>query len=323
MPYAQRTARLGSSQRHIGLALGGKAGARLAGRIATPVSGSTLLRLVRRGAPVTPGTAPRVLGVDDWAWRRWAWRRGLRYGTVLVDLERRAVVDLLPDREADGFAAWLREHPGVEVIARDRGAGYADGGRRGAPHAVHVADRWHLLENCSAAVLDALRRHLPALRAAAAASPTCDPEPTATRQATDMAATAPVADPACPPPMTSAQRRQWEGWQRRAGLRADAVRLREQGMAVRQIARELALSRNTVRRWLRGEQPELYRSGHGGTRSTPGGRCWSAAGPRAAATAPGSGASCAPPDSRAGCASSPSGPAASGWLNRPRPPPRG
>jgi transposase len=244
--YAQRTARLGSLQRHIGLALGGKAGARLAERIGTPVSGATLLRLVRRGAAATPGTAPRVLGVDDWAWRR-----GQRYGTVLVDLERHAVVDLLPDREADSFAAWLRAHPGVEVIARDRGAGYADGGRRGAPDAVHVADRWHLLENCSAAVLDAVKRHLPAIRAAA--------QPTADAPVTAAVVGASALNPTGPPPMTSAQRLQWQGWQQRVRVHGDVMQLHHQGVPVRQIARELALSRNTVRRWLRGEQPELHR----------------------------------------------------------------
>jgi transposase len=110
-PFAQRTERLGQLQCHLGLALGGEAGMRLAERLAMPTSADTLLRLVGsadRQADRPP--VPRVLAVDDWSWRR-----GRRYGTILVDLERNAVVDLLPDRQADSLAEWLRQHPGIEV----------------------------------------------------------------------------------------------------------------------------------------------------------------------------------------------------------------
>jgi len=252
--------------------------------------------------------APRVLGVDDWAWRR-----GHRCGTVLVDLEPRAVVDLLPDRDADSFAAWLRAHPGVEVIARGRGAVYADGGRRGEPGATHVADRWHLLGNCGAAVLNGVKRHMPVVRRAAEAAS----EPAQT----------PSQGPPEPPSMTSAQRRQWAGWRRRAEAHERVMSLRRAGASIKQVSRDLAPARDTVRRWPRGEQPDpcrprahslepwralLERRGAEGCRNAPSAGIPSASPPEPWPAPPGSGVRGATPALPEGCASSPHGQAVSG-----------
>ena len=238
MAAARRTWRLGDLQHHLGLALGGEAGARLAQRLAIPTSPDTLLRMVRRdGCLREPGAAIRVLGVDDFAWRR-----GHRYGTVLVDLERNRVLDLLPDRAAETLATWLRAHPGIEVIARDRASAYAEGARHGAPKAVQVAGRWHMLRNLGDAVHAIAERHHATVRQVG--------REVMARFSSEKAVPAPEG-----PRPSAAARRAGAARSRRQARFEKAARLHAAGASISAIAGEIGANRKTLRRWIQSGAP--------------------------------------------------------------------
>jgi transposase len=243
-PSGRTTTRLSDVQRAFGLALGGEAGARLARRAGMPVSPDTLLRRVKH-APPGPAAAGRVIGIDDWAWRK-----GQRYGTILVDLEQRRVVDLLPDREAATVARWLQGQPQIEVISRDRSGSYAQAASQGAPQAQQVADRWHLLKNLREAAQRLFKRRASVVHAILPAPP-C---PVDTSPPPDAAA---PARPVCPnssAPGSARQQAQKAKREQRVERHRAVRRQHRQGKGIREIARELGLSRGAVRRYLRSDR---------------------------------------------------------------------
>jgi transposase len=251
-PYARRTARLGWALELIGLALGGEAGARLARALGMATSPDTVLRaLVAQPPNDAPIPTVRVLGVDDWAWRK-----GQRYGTLLVDLERRRVLDLLPDREPETLAAWLRAHAGVAIISRDRAGAYAEGATRGAPNASQVADRFHLLRNVTDAVLEVVDRHRRLLRAAHSATHSTAPNDSPYPRAP---VPHPIEEGGAPDhaPRTRDARAKAAARARRLAQYERVIDLHAKGLSGVAIAREVGLVRQTVMRWLRaGTFPE-------------------------------------------------------------------
>ena len=232
---ARRTARLTALVQVLGVAVGGRPGARLARRLGVPASPTGLIRLTRQALPLPTGS-PRTIGVDDFALRR-----GTRYGTVILDLERRRPIDLLPEHSAAQIAGWLARHPGVAVIARDRATLYPEAIAQGAPQAIQVADRYHLAANLDTAVQGCLERHATALRAAA------------------VALAPPAAPPsaeaiACLPEETPVPGHVVGPLPRRQHLFVEAKRLHALGYSVHRISRELRINRRTATRYVAAAQ---------------------------------------------------------------------
>lgn len=240
-PHARQTNRHRGILGLIGYFLGGEAGFRLARLLAVDCSADSILRVVKTLSS-TQNPETRVLGVDDWAWRK-----GHRYGTVLVDLERHQPIDLLPDRESKTLVHWLKAHPGVEVISRDRAGAYADAARKGAPEALQIADRFHILCNLTQAMQRLLERFAGSLQRLQVAEPEVG-NALCVESATVIAPTAAAVKPIKPQQQAVRDREV-----RKA--RYDAVHAAHgEGLSKSAIARQFNLTHATVRRLLKAEE---------------------------------------------------------------------
>jgi transposase len=242
-PWARRTLRLATRLLAIGLALGGAAGARLSRTLGLTVSRNTLLRAIRC-TPCPAISPPQVLSVDEFALRK-----RHTYGTLLLDLERRRPLALLPDREAATVAAWLEAHPGVEVLVRDRAEAYAEAARLGAPTALQVADRFHLLQNLADVLTDVFRAHAPQLARVHTQHLTApplvhDPADPATGPRRSTVPLAPPQPSTRAAALAAARRAQ------RVALYEQVWSSHRQGWTLDAIAEQVGLSRRTVQRYL-------------------------------------------------------------------------
>jgi len=244
--YARKTLRLNTALYLIGYALGGEAGAKVAVGLGLCVSPDTLLNRVRQEATAPlPQPAVQAVGVDDFAFRK-----GLRYGTILVDLDRHRLLDLLPDRTAESLTEWLKAHPQIQLVSRDRASAYSEGAKEGAPQAKQVADRWHLFKNLGDMLERLLCRHYKPMREVTrqmAAASTVEAE--AQRQIPVKLEDKP-APSASAKPLTRAEQHSALRREKRLCRYEQVMELRRQKLSVRAIARKTGLCRNTLRKWL-------------------------------------------------------------------------
>jgi transposase len=241
--YGRQTERASEIVRLIGYVAGGLPGQRLLQRLSIATSDDTVLRRVRQEPAQEPSALPiRNLGVDDWAWRK-----GQDYGTILVNLDLRHVVDLLPDRAAESFSEWLQSHPEIVTISRDRCGLYAEGATLGAPQSQQVADRFHLILNLSATMERVLEE-----RSGELILPPVE-DPAVASESADCGGRIPDVAVAGPTPPTQSQLRR----ERRLGRYQQVVALFNSGQSQVEISQALGMGRKTIRRWLRrGQFPE-------------------------------------------------------------------
>lgn len=220
-PWARMTLRLCAAVQALGLATSGEAGTRLAQRLGIQTSPTTVLRRIME-VPDPVLLSAAVVGIDEWALRR-----GRRYGTILVDWGNHCIVDLLPDRDAESCAAWFKQHPGVKAVSRDRAGTYAEAARQGAPAAIHVADRFHILRNLG----DMLERVVTRLSRQVATTLRGGPAAATVQGAADP--------PSLPPPPNDSRTRRLAQYEQVHALLAA-------GLSLRAIAKHLGLSRDKV-----------------------------------------------------------------------------
>jgi transposase len=226
-PWARKTIRLIEEMTSLGMAAGARGTETVAPSLGMSVSDQTILRLLARCPE--PSVAPVcVLGVDDFAFRR-----GRTYGTILLDLERRRVIGLLPDRSQLSFALWLQQHPSVRLISRDRGGDYAAGAALGAPQAEQIADRFHLLQNAGEVLERCLTRHHAVLTQAARAIAPEDAAPRSTKRT----------------PAEALRKQERRG--RRQATYELVMALYHEGVPFLQIAKQVGVARGTVLKYLR------------------------------------------------------------------------
>jgi transposase len=259
---ARRTQRLSQQQLAVAFAVSGEAGRRLLPALAMPLSGDTLIGDIRK-MPEERMKTPRVLGIDDWAKKR-----GRTYGTILVDLETNRPLDLLDSREVGDVTAWLEQHPGIEIISRDRGWNYVKASSEGAPDAEQVADRWHLLNNLREAAETMLSRKPAALAAASKVD-----KPQVAHEDKKEIEEAPIVKSidqkdeelelaAVEKPETKAEQAKAACHARRQTRFELVNQLYQEGHAMRAISRQLGLACRTVRKYVEVDVCPQYTTGY-------------------------------------------------------------